>query len=98
MDVKTFCTYMRDEMGAWKARTQDLAQQMEKMWPEPDEERAASMDQMGAMIHKMEKMIESLERECPAHWDREKADLEAMICDMRERWTAASETSPDDFE
>ena len=44
------------------------------------------------------KSLEKLEKECPTHWDSEKAELDQMICDIRERWSEASAASPDDFD
>ncbi|MGD8983586.1 MAG: hypothetical protein PVH99_01735 [Desulfobacteraceae bacterium] len=42
--------------------------------------------------------VQELEEECPAHWESEKAELDQMICDIRDRWSEASEMSPDDFD
>ena len=98
MDIQTFCAYMRDEMTVWKAKTYDLIRKMRNMSPHPDEDREASIDEMGAIIEKMERIVENLERECPANWESEKAELDHMICDIRERWSEASASSPDDFD
>jgi hypothetical protein len=98
MDIENFCTYMRDEMTSWKAKTYDLIRKVEKMPPDSDGNRAVSIDEMGAIIDKIEKTIGKLEKECPANWDAEKVELDHMICDMRERWSEASAASPDDFD
>jgi hypothetical protein len=98
MDIENFCTYMKDEMTAWKAKTYDLMRKMEKMSPDPDKKRAASIAEMEAMIDRVEQILEKLEKECPVNWDTEKAELDHMICDIRERWSEASAASPDDFD
>ena len=98
MDIENFCTYMRDEMTGWKAKSYDLMRHMEKMSPGPDENRAASIAEMGAIIDRVEQLLEKLEKECPTHWDSEKAELDHMICDIRKRWSEASAASPDDFD
>ena len=98
MDIETFCTYMKDEMTVWKAKTYDLIRKVEKMPTDSDGNRAISMDEMGAIFDKIEQTIGKLEKECPANWDREKVELDQMICDIRERWSEASAASPDDFE
>ena len=98
MDIETFCTYMKDEMTAWKAKTYDLIRKVEKMPPDSDGNRAVSIDEMGAIIDKIEQTIGKLEKECPVNWDAEKVELDQMICDIRERWSEASEMSPDDFD
>jgi hypothetical protein len=98
MDIENFCTYMKDEMTGWKAKSYDLMRKMEKMSPGPDENRAASIAEMGAIIDRVEQILEKLEKECPVNWDAEKAELDHMICDIKERWSEASAASPDDFE
>jgi hypothetical protein len=98
MDIENFCTYMKDEMTAWKAKTYDLMRNMEKMPPGSDENRSASIDEMRAIIDRVEQTIGKLEKECPTNWDSEKAELDHMICDIRERWSEASAASPDDFD
>jgi hypothetical protein len=98
MDIESFCTYMKDEMKSWKAKSYDLIRNMEKMSMGPDEKRAASIAEMGAIIERVEQILKKLETECPANWDSEKAELDNMICDIKERWREASAASPDDFD
>jgi hypothetical protein len=98
MGIEAFCTYMKDEMTAWKAKTYDLIRKVEKMPPDSDGNRAVAIDEMGAIFDKIEQTIGKLEKECPVHWESEKAELDQMICDIRERWSEASEMSPDDFD
>ena len=98
MDVKTFCTEMRDEMTAWKAKTYDIIRKTERMSPSPNKKVRASIDEMKAMIDRIELTLERLEDQCPVNWDSEKAEIEQVICDMRERWSEAAAMSPDDLE
>jgi hypothetical protein len=39
-----------------------------------------------------------LMRPCPIDWESEKAQLDQMICDIRDRYSQVSEMSPDDFD
>jgi hypothetical protein len=78
-----------DEKGEWK---------VEKMPPDSDGNGAVAIDEMGAIFDKIEQTIGKLEKECPVHWESEKAELDQMICDIRERWSEVSEMSPDDFD
>jgi hypothetical protein len=90
-------------MTAWKAKTYDLIRQAEEMSPSPDQKVKASIDDMKAMIDQIENTLGKLETQCPVNWDSEKAEIEQVMCDMRERWNEASwneaaAMSPDDFE
>lgn len=98
MDIENFCTYMRDEMTGWKTKSHDLMRNLKKMSASPDANRASSIAEMGSIIDKVEQILEKLEKECPANWDSEKAELDHMICDIRGRWSEASAASPDDFD
>jgi len=97
-DVKTFCTSMRNEMTTWKAKTYDLIKKAEEMSPSPDQKVKASIDDMKSMIDRIESTIGKLETQCPVHWGSEKAEIEQVMCDIRERWNEAASMSPDDFE
>jgi len=98
MEMKTFCSSMRNEMAAWKAKTYDLIRKAEDMSPKPNQKVKASIDEMKGMISRIEGMLEKLERECPVKWDSEKAEIEQVMCDIQERWNEAASMSPDDFE
>jgi hypothetical protein len=98
MEMKTFCSSMRNEMTAWKAKTYDLIRKAEDMSPKPNPRVKASIDEMKGMISRIEGMLEKLERECPVKWDSEKAEIEQAVCDIQERWNEAASMSPDDFE
>jgi hypothetical protein len=97
MEMKTYCSSMRNEMTAWKAKTYDLIRKAEEVSPSPDQKVKASIDDMKAMIDRIEQTLEKLEIQCPVNWDSEKAEIEQAMCDMRERWNEAAAMSPDDF-
>jgi hypothetical protein len=98
MEIKTFCSSMRDEMTEWKAKTYDLIRKAQDRSPTPDQTVKASIDDMKAMIDRIEHTVARLEKECPINWDSEKAEIEQVMCDMRERWSEAAAMSPDDLE
>jgi hypothetical protein len=98
MDLRTFCTDMRDEMNAWKAKTYDLIRKAEEMSPSPDQKVRASIDDMKAMIDRIEQTLGRLEKECPVNWDSEKNEIDQVVCDMKERWIVVEDLSPDDLE
>ena len=98
MELEAFCTYMKDEMAVWKAKTSDLIRKVEKISPDPDGSRAVTINEMEAIFNGIEQAIGKLERECPVHWESEKAELDQMICDIRDKWSEISEMSPDDFD
>jgi len=97
-NVQTFCSSMRNEMTAWKAKTYDLIRRAEIASPAPDQKARASIDDMKSMIDGIEKTLGKLEVQCPVNWGSEKAEIEEAMCDIRERWIQASSMSPDDFE
>lgn len=98
MDIKTFCTGMRDEMTAWKAKTYDVMRKTEKISPSPDNKMKAAVDDMKAMIDRVELTLKRLEDQCPVNWDSEKAEIEQEMCNIQDRWNEAAAMSPDDLE
>ena len=98
MEMETFCSSMRNEMTEWKAKTYDLMRKAEENSPAPDPKAKAAIDDMKSMIDRIQETIERLEKECPTHWDSERAEIERTMCGMRERWNETASASPDDFE
>ncbi|RJR41530.1 MAG: hypothetical protein C4576_17645 [Desulfobacteraceae bacterium] len=98
MEMNSFCSSLRDEMSGWKARTSGLITKSEAMSPAHNRKMAASIDDMKAMVERIEQTLKKLENECPANWDSEKGDIEQTMCELRERWNETASFSPDDFE
>lgn len=86
---------MRNEMTEWKAKTYDLIRETEGI---PGRRAKAAIDEMNAMIDRIQETLERLEKECPTNWDSEKTQIEETMCVMRERWSETASRSPDDFE
>jgi hypothetical protein len=101
MELKAYCSNMKGEVASWKAKVNDLMRTVYGSASEPDETIASSMQKLSDMIDELERKIERLDTECPANWDKEKADLERIISGMNEIWEdvyrRASAKSPDDF-
>ena len=97
MDVKTYCANMKDEIAAWKAKTDDLIKNLDKRTSTADERTSNSIEELSAMIDDLSKKIDQLETECPADWSKEKAEVDRIISEMNEIWYEAAEMSPDDF-
>jgi cell division septum initiation protein DivIVA len=101
MELKAYCANMRGEVALWKAKAYDLMRTVYGKASQPDETIAGPMGQLSDMIDDLERKIERLDTECPATWDKEKAELEKIISGMNEiwedTWRRASEKSPDDF-
>ncbi|RJR46444.1 MAG: hypothetical protein C4576_10790 [Desulfobacteraceae bacterium] len=98
MEMNSFCSTLRDEMAGWKAKTSALITKSEAMSPAHNKKMADSIDDMKAMIERIEQTLRKLERECPVNWDPEKSEIEQTMCELRDRWSDASSFSPDDFE
>jgi cell division septum initiation protein DivIVA len=101
MELKAYCADMRGEVALWKAKAYDLMRTVYGKSSQPDAAIAGPIGQLNDMIEELEQKIERLDTECPAIWDKEKAELERIISDMNEiwedTWRRASEKSPDDF-
>lgn len=98
MEMNSFCSALRDEMEGWKAKTHNLITKSEGMSPAHNRKMAASIDDMKAMIDRIEQTLQRLERECPVNWNSEKVEIEQAMCELRERWSDTASFSPDDFE
>jgi hypothetical protein len=97
MEVKEYCSNKRGEVTSWKAKIYDLMQNLDKRSSGSVEEPSGSIKELGDMVDELERKIGQLETECPANWDKERADIERIISDMVEMWEEAVEMSPDDF-
>jgi hypothetical protein len=98
MEMNAFCSFLRDEISSWKAKTHDLVAKAEGNSPGQNPKMTASIDDMKAMIDRIELTIQRLEKECPVNWDSEKIESDQTMCELRERWNDTASFSPDDFE
>jgi hypothetical protein len=88
---------MRGEITSWKAKINDLMQELDKRSSGSVERPSGSINELGDMVDELERKIGQLETECPANWDGERADIERLTSDMIEMWQEAVEMSSDDF-
>ena len=97
MEVRVYCSNMRGEILSWKAKIFDLMQEMDKRSLDTAKKSSTSINELSDMINELETKIDQLETECPANWDKERADVEQIISDMNRIWEESVEMSPDDF-
>ncbi len=98
MEAEAFCSSMRNEMTAWKAKTYDLIRRTKELFPDQDSKARAAIEDMKSMIDRIEQTLYRLEEQCPVRWESEKIEIDQAMCGIRERWNEAASLSPDDFE
>ncbi|MEJ2587802.1 MAG: hypothetical protein P8165_09545 [Deltaproteobacteria bacterium] len=96
MDVITYCSNMREEIKEWKSRIDAHMKQADR--------RSADIDKVPEAIHKINKLVteledrvNSLEKQCPADWSSEKAQLDDLFSEVQRLWQEAANGSPDDL-
>lgn len=97
MEVKEYCSNMKEEIVEWKAKAFDLMRTLDKRFEDSDKKTPNTVKILSDMIEDVEKKLDILETECPADWSTEKAEIEQAIKDMDKIWKESVESSPDDF-
>ena len=96
MDVKSYCSNMRNEVESWKTQIDGHMKEADRRSADMNEAPKAIL-RINELVTEMEEAINRLEVECPADWSAEKARVDGIQKDLERLWREAAEGSPDDL-
>ena len=96
MDVKSYCSNMRNEVESWKTQIDGHMKKADRRSADMNEAPKAIL-KINELVTEMEEAINRLEVECPADWSAEKARVDGIQKDLERLWQEAAEGSPDDL-
>jgi len=86
MDVQDYCSGVRTELTAWKAKLYDLTRRVEKLEGDVKQKVLYNLQDFNIFITDMEDRIKQLETECPTEWSPIKNEIDNAHVDMRGKY------------
>ena len=96
MDVITYCSNMRQEIEEWKSRINTQMKQADRRSADIEESPKA-VHRINELVTELENRVNGLEKQCPADWSSEKAELDYLLSEVQRLWQEAANGSPDDL-
>ena len=91
MDVQDYCSGVRTELTAWKAKLYDLTRRAEGLSGDAKQKLLQNLQDFNIIITEMEDRIKQLETECPAEWSPIKKEIDDAHVDMRGKYEETME-------
>ncbi len=89
MDVKTFCDNVGTDLTGWKAKLYDVIRKTQTLDKVAKDEVAPLVRELNELVDDLDTRIEILDRECPARWDTEKAEIQEKMAQVNTKWKDA---------
>jgi hypothetical protein len=86
MDVQDYCSGVRTELTAWKAKLYDLTRRAEKLDGDVKQKVLYNLQDFNMFITDMEDRIRQLETECPTEWSPVKKEIDNAHVNMRGKY------------
>jgi predicted nuclease with TOPRIM domain len=96
MDVKSYCANMRGEIEEWKSTINKHLLEADRRSADADEAIGA-IHKINDRVSELEQTVDKLEKQCPADWSSERAQLDGILSEVKRLWQEATEGSPDDL-
>jgi hypothetical protein len=91
MDVKDYCSNLRAELTAWKAKLYDVTRRVENLDGDAKQKVLYNLQDFNMFITDMEDRIHTLETECPTEWSPIKKEIDVAHVDMRGKYEETME-------
>ena len=89
MEAKDYCRTVEVELYSWKAKMYDMVRKVDKLRGSEKEKVASRVEELHQHISEMERLIESLQTECPVDFGPQKKQLEQTGEGMKKKYEDA---------
>ena len=89
MDVKDYCHSIEIELNGWKAKMYNMIRKVDKLRGADKEKLAAQVEDLHNHIQDIEKIVNTLQTECPADFGPQKKEIDASQGEMKKKYEDA---------
>lgn len=89
MDVKDYCHSIEIELNGWKAKMYNMVRQVDKLRGADKENLAAQVENLHKQIEDIERIVNTLQTECPADFSPQKKEIDASQDEMKKKYEDA---------
>ena len=89
MDVKDYCHSIEVELNGWKAKMYNMVRKVDKLRGADKEKLGAQVEDLHKHIEDIERIVNTLQTECPADFSPQKKDIDASQDQMKKKYEDA---------
>ncbi len=89
MDVKDYCHSIEIELNAWKAKMYNMVRKVDKLRGADKDKLAAQVEGLHKQIEDIERIVNTLQTECPADFSPQKKEVEQTQSEMKKKYDDA---------
>lgn len=89
MDVKDYCHSIETELNGWKAKMYNMVRKVGKLRGADKDKLAAQIEDLHKNIEDIERIINTLQTECPADFSPQKQEIDASQDEMKKKYDDA---------
>jgi predicted RNase H-like nuclease len=89
MDVKDYCRSIEIELHGWKTKMYDMVRKVDKLRSADRNRVSAQVEDLHKHIEDIERIVNTLQNECPADFGPQKKEIEATQSEMKKKYEDA---------
>jgi len=89
MDVKDYCHSIEVELNGWKAKMYNMVRKVDKLRGADKDNLAAQVENLHKHIGDIERIVNTLQTECPADFSPQKKEIDASQDEMKKKYEDA---------
>ena len=89
MDVKDYCHSIEIELNAWKAKMYSMVRKVDKLRGTGQGKLKNQIDDLHKHIEDIERIVNTLQTECPADFSPQKQEIDTSQADMKKKYEDA---------
>lgn len=89
MDAKDYCRSVEIELHGWKAKMYNMIRKLDKLRKADKNKVSAQVEDLHKHIEDIERIVNTLQNECPADFSPHKKEIEATQSEMKKKYEDA---------
>jgi hypothetical protein len=89
MDVKDYCHSIEIELNGWKAKMYNMVRKVDKLRGADKDKLSAQFGDLHTHIEDIERIVNTLQTECPADFSPQKQEVDASQTEMKKKYEDA---------
>lgn len=89
MDVKDYCRSIEVELKGWKTKMYEMVRKVDKLRGADQDKLTAQVDGLHKHIEDIERIVSTLQTECPADFGPQKQEIDASQTEIKKQYEDA---------
>jgi hypothetical protein len=89
MDVKDYCRSIEIELNGWKTKMYNMVRKVDQLRGADQDKLTAQVDGLHKHIEDIERIVNTLQTECPADFSPQKKEVDGTQAEMKQKYEDA---------